>query len=150
MSIKSAVLNIVLTLLAGLGILLALFGIGIDSLYGSFPGLSIPQILLIIVGLLLFLMCFRLRSGDARRRVRADIREHWRAALLISLVTLLTLELILTAGGFPVYYPPDIRGISIEEAPWWTCDELSCGFVQQAMALDKQDSAARGGGGGGG
>lgn len=148
LSIKSAVLNIAFASLAGLGILLALFGIGIDSLYGSFPGLSIPQILLIIAGSLLFLVCFRLRRGDARRRVWADIRGHWRAALLISLVTLLALELILTAGGIPTYYPPDIRGIPIEEAPWWTCDETGCSFVQEMMTLDEQDSAARAAAGG--
>ena len=138
-------MNIVLTLLAGLGILLALFGLRLDYFFAqTFDGLGLSQLLLIVGGLLLFLMCFRLRRGDARRRVWADIRERWRAALLISLVTLLALELILTAGGIPTYYPPDIRGIPIEEAPWWTCDELSCGFVQEAAGFsDKQDSTAR-------
>ena len=145
LTFTTPVLNTVLILLAGLGILLALFGLRLDYFFAqTFDGLGLSQLLLIVGGLLLSLMCFRLRRGDARRRVWADIREHWRTALLISLVTLLALELILTAGDFPVYYPPDIRGLPIEEAPWWTCDELSCGFVQEAMALDKQNFMSRG------
>ena len=126
-------MNIVFTLLAALGILLALFGIGMDILPGSYPGLNLSQLLLIAVGLLLFLLAFRLRRADARHSVGAKLRKHWRASLLISLITLLALELVLTMGGIPAYYPPHVQEAALEEPPWWACDELGCRFDQEAM-----------------
>ena len=126
-------MNIVFTLLAALGILLALFGIGMDILPSSYPGLNLSQLLLIAAGLLLFLLAFRLRRADARHSVGTKLRKHWRASLLISLITLLALELVLTMGGIPTYYPPHVQEAALEEPPWWACDELGCRFDQEAM-----------------
>ena len=53
--------------------------------------------------------------------------------LLIIGVTLLALESVLAAVGLPVYYRPPLK-MTVEEAPWMTCDELGCRFVQEAMA----------------
>ena len=53
--------------------------------------------------------------------------------LIIIGVTLLALESILAAAGLPVYYRPPLK-MTVEEAPWMTCDELGCRFVQDAMA----------------
>lgn len=133
MRIRTAVLNIVFTLLAALGLLLALFGVGADILPGSYPGLNLSQLLLIAAGLLLSLLAFRLRHADARHSVGAALRKHWRASLLISLITLLALELVLTMGGVPTYYPPHVQEAALEEPPWWACDELGCRFVQNEM-----------------
>ena len=133
-------MNIVFTLLAALGILLALFGIGMDILPGSYPGLNLSQLLLIAAGLLLFLLAFRLRRADARHSVGAKLRKHWRASLLISLITLLALELALTMGGIPAYYPSHVQEAALEEPPWWACDELGCRFDQEAMTAACENS----------
>ena len=54
--------------------------------------------------------------------------------LLIVGVTLLALEFVLAAAGIPAYYRRPPSGITVEEAPWMTCDELGCRFVQDAVA----------------
>ena len=53
--------------------------------------------------------------------------------LLIIGVTLLALESILAAADLPVYYRLPVK-MTVEEAPWMTCDELGCRFVQDAVA----------------
>ena len=135
MPAKPAILNVIFTLLAGLGLLTALVGLGMDVLLGTYPGLNLPQLLLIAGGLLGSLAAFYLRRGDARRRVWAAIRGHWRALLIIIALTVIALELVLAAVGIDTYYPPhDIPEAPLEGAPWWICDELGCRFVQEAMA----------------
>ncbi len=138
MPAKPAILNIIFTLLAGLGLLTALAGLGMDVLFGTYPGLNLPQLLLIVSGLLGSLTAFRLRRGNARQRVWAAIRDHRRALLIIIALTVIALELVLAAAGINTYYPPPPpRAYSetpLKEAPWWICDELGCRFVQEAMA----------------
>ena len=135
MPAKSVILNIIFTLLAGLGLLTALAGLGMDVLFGTYPGLNLPQLLLIVIGLLGSLAAFRLRRGDMRRRVWASIQDHRRALLVTTALTLLALELILAIGGIDTYYPPHhIPEAPLEGAPWRICDELGCRFVQEAMA----------------
>ena len=63
LSKRRAVWNAGFSLLAGLGILISLLGIGIDALPGSYPGLSLPQLLLTAAGLALALIAFALRSA---------------------------------------------------------------------------------------
>ena len=126
--------RVIWKLVFALGLLLALFGVGVDILPGSYPGLNLSQLLLIVAGLLLALLAFRLRHADARQSVWPTLRKHWRASLLISLITLLALELALTMGGIPTYYPPHVQEAALEEPPWWACDELGCRFDQDAMA----------------
>ena len=133
MPAKSAILNIAFTLLAGLGLLTALLGLGMDILLGTHPGLNLPQFLLIAGGLLGSLAAFRLRRGDARRRVWAYIREHWRALLVTTVLTMLALEFVLAAAGIDSYYLPHIPGYPLEETPGRICDELGCRFDQDAM-----------------
>ena len=56
-------LNVVFKLLAGLGVLMALFGIGIEFLPGAHPGLNLPQGMLIVGSLLLSLAAFSSAAG---------------------------------------------------------------------------------------
>ena len=132
MPAKPVILNIVFTLLAGLGLLMALLGLGMDILLGTHPGLNLPQLLLIAGGLSGSLVAFRLRRGDARRRVWASIREHWRVLLVTTALTVLALELALAAAGINSYLP-HIPGYPLEETPGRICDELGCRFDQGAM-----------------
>ena len=133
-------MNTVFTLLAGLGILMSLLGIGFDVLPGSSPGLNLPQLLLIAAGLALALVAFALRSATVRlmgRRVLQNVRKYGVPSLVITMMTLAALELALTAAGIPTYFPPPIDDVPVpfyEPAPWWTCDEAGCHFVQEHIA----------------
>ena len=133
-------MNTVFTLLAGLGILMALFGIGTELLPGAHPGLNLPQISVIAAGLALALVAFALRSATVRlmgRRVLQNVRKYGVPSLVITMITLAALELALTAAGIPTYFPPPIDDVPApfyEPAPWWTCDEAGCHFVQEHVA----------------
>ena len=125
-SCRPVIFNAAFALLGGLGILIALFGIGMDYLLGTYPGLNLPQLLLIVAGLLLSLIAFRLRRAEARRRVLANVRQHAAPGLLIAAIALMVLEFVLAAAGIPTYFPPAIPETPPEEAPWWICNEFGC------------------------
>ena len=130
-------MNIAFALLAALGILTALFGIAIDFLPGSSPGLNLPQMLLIAAGLFCFLTGLVLRSAHIRRRVSQNARKHWLPGVVIAAATLIALELALTAADAPTYFPPPIDDVPqpfYQSAPWWTCDEAGCHYVQAHIA----------------
>ena len=122
-------LNIGFKLLAGLGILMALFGIGLDVLPGTNPGLNLPQALLIIAGLALALAAFRLRSADVRRRVLGNAGKYFAPGLLIAFVTFLVLEFVLVAIGISTYFPPEIPETIFDPVSWWGCDEAGCHYI---------------------
>ena len=130
-------MNIAFALLAALGILTALLGVAVDFLPGSSRGLNLPQILLIAAGLLCFLAAMVLRSAHIRRRVSQNARKHWRPSLVIAAATLIALELILAAADVPTYFPPPINAVPqpfYQPAPWWTCDQAGCHYVQEYIA----------------
>ena len=129
--------NIVFTLLTGLGILMALFGIGAELLPGAHPGFNLPQILLIAAGLLLSLMAFVLRRPDARRRVWAELRKHWAPGLAVSVITFLVLEFVLGAMDRPpLYFPPDPPEELLDPRTQWTCDEAGCRYIYDALVAE--------------
>ena len=146
---RAVVLNAFFTLLTGLGILMALFGIGAELLPGAHSGLNLPQILLIAAGLLLFLMAFALRRAPVRRWVLGKMRKHWAPGLVITAITLIALEGVLVAAGIPTYFPPAIDDVPqpfYELEPWWTCDEAGCHYVydEAVAACENREFDGRG------
>ena len=144
-SCRPVVFNAAFTLLGGLGILIALFGIGMDYLLGTYPGLNLPQLLLIAAGLLLSLIAFRLRRADVRGRVLANMRKHAAPGLLIAAIVLIVLEFVLAAAGIPTYFPLAIPETPPEEAPWWTCNESGCrhAYVHTIAACESGELSGR-------
>ena len=122
----------VFTLLAGLGILTALFGWDRISAGGA-PGLNLPQGMLIVGGLMLSLVAFRLRRAD-RRRAWGRMRKRWLPGLVAAAVTLIVLEFVLAAVDRPpLYFPPDPLQELLEPQWGWTCDEAGCRYDYDAM-----------------
>ena len=137
----------VFTLLAGLGILMALFGWNRISA-GAHPGLNLPQGMLIVGGLMLSLVAFRLRRADARRRAWGTLRKRWLPGLVAAAVTLIALEFVLAAVDRPpLYFPPDPLQDLLEPLWRWTCDEVGCRYDYDTavIACVKQGLTARGG-----
>ena len=108
------------------GFAIAIFGVAIDGiLTNAEPGLNLPQLLVIVAGLALSLGAWRARRRDVDlRRARRTLA----AAALVSLVTLLVIEIALTALDAPVYYPPLEELIFVEQAPFRACNELGCHY----------------------
>lgn len=110
-----------------LGVLVALFGAGVDYLVpGASPGLNLPQFLIIAAGAALALGATRLRRAGSRRRRSSGRAKTILRFALVTLLTLLLLELILAAWGRPTYFPRQIPSINARELPWGFCDELGC------------------------
>ena len=121
-------------ILLGLGILIALFGAGIDYLLpGASPGLNLPQILIIAVGLALALGASQLRRMNDRARRSSDRGKTVLKVLIITLLTIIILELLLAAWGRPTYFPRQIPSINAREIPWGICDELGCRKKYEAV-----------------
>ena len=131
------VLNIIFTLLAAAGILTALLGWDKISA-GAHPGLNLPQGMLIVGGLMLSLVAFRLRRADAWRRAWGTMRKHWLPLLVITAVTLIALEFVLGAVDRPpLYFPPDpLQELLEGRRRRWTCDELGCRYVYDVIVAD--------------
>lgn len=134
MPTRPVILKLLFTLLAGLGLLIALFGLRIDFLLpGSYPGLNLAQLTVIASGLLLSLLFFAMRSAAVRQRIWEKTRGYLWTVLLITAVTLLALEFVLSIGGAPTYYPTYIPETPLDEALYRACDETGCRFVQERM-----------------
>ncbi len=131
---SATLLNVALIVLAGAGLVIAVFGIALDFLFPyTSPGFSLPQLILVLAGLTLTLAAFAMRREDWRRRFFRKVVRHWAAVIFITLVTLVVLEFVLVAMGMGTYYPTEIPQKWIEPVPWWRCDETGCRYVYDEL-----------------
>jgi hypothetical protein len=133
--------RLLINLLFLLGLLLAAFGVAVDYIMpGATPGLNLPQMLTITIGVALAISACLLRRAEFLRRLRGSLRKHGLKALAITLLTLITLEIALTIVGYPTYYPIHYSEEPLDLVPWWTCDERGCRYVYDATV----DACAKG------
>ncbi|MCY4064054.1 MAG: SGNH/GDSL hydrolase family protein [Chloroflexi bacterium] len=126
------------------GILIAGFGAGSDYLLpGASPGLNLPQILVIVAGVAISFSSFRLRRFDAPS-LSARVRRKSVQAVLISLITLLILEVVLTVVGMPTFYPTEFSDAPLAEVSWWSCDEQGCLYKHDATVAACENGELRG------
>lgn len=138
------VMNFAWRLLLVVGILVIVLGAGSDYLLpGASPGLNLLQVLVIVAGIVVSLSALCLRRVGAPSQSGITRRKGIQA-LLISLVTLLVLEIVLTVVGMPTYYPTEFSDEPLEEVPWWTCGEQGCLYVYEATLAACENGELRG------
>ena len=132
-------------LLVLLGVSMALFGIGVDYLVqGTAAGVNPPQLLFIAVGLGLALHNPLLRLAKAIWVGAGKRSRLLLTAALITLVTLVALELALwLAGTSPAFMLGQPRH-RLVRADWQTCDEAGCRYVYDAVQRTCADGVLRG------
>lgn len=109
------------------GIVVALFGIGLDFLLpGTTPGVNLPQLLIIFAGLAIIVVAYNLRRPGFSRRLKAGARRNVMAAALITGITLLALELLLTVFGISVYFERREKILKLRDGDATFCDEAGC------------------------
>ena len=123
----------VLGFLAIVGLVVAVVGVGFDLVPGSSPGYSAPQLALVAGGAALFVSSLALRRPQTRVALQRTLGQHFRAIISLTLLTLLLLELLLTATGFQTYFPHELPEKFLDPVPWWTCDQAGCHFVYEEM-----------------
>ena len=124
------------------GLLVALFGLGADYILpGASPGLNLPQLLIIAAGLTIALGAQILsRPGYRRRLSRASGRPVF-SAVIVTLVTLLLLEALLTAAGIATYFFSSPPEIVVRPVDWWVCTAPGCHYhYGRAMAACQDGS----------
>lgn len=111
------------------GLLIALLGMGLDVvLPGSEPGLGLPQILVIAGGAGLALFGWLLRRDKFRRPLTRDLRVYLAKIVIITLITLLALEIVLLQLDTGVYFATDLPPFDGELLDWFTCDDEGCRY----------------------
>ena len=126
--------NRFLNLIASLGLLLAVLGAAFDLVPGASPGLNLPQVLLILAGLVLAFAALVFRKERARKLVIHMIKRRLPLVALITLATLLLLEAALDMMDYPPpHFPREVPEHFLDPAPWWGCDEAGCRYVHDAI-----------------
>ena len=127
------------------GALLALFGVGIDYLLpGASPGLNLPQLLIIAAGLMLALGAQMLSRPGFRRRLSRASGKPVFSAVIVTLVTLLLLEALLTAAGIATYFFSSPPEIVVRPVDWWVCAAPGCHYEYEKTMAACQDGSISG------
>ena len=114
-------------LLLIVGVLIAVLGAGSDFLLPSTsPGLNLPQVLVIVAGIAMSLSALVLRRAQLMNRGFGGARKTLLKVALITLATLILLEIVLGLWGRPTYFPRQRPERNVQEIPWGICDELGC------------------------
>ena len=126
--------KLIAVILLLVGIVITIIGIWADTLIGGNPGMSPPQLMLIVGGVGISLV----GVGIFFERIRRALSRNLKQIVLISVPTLIILvvilEVALTLAGFDTRYPNEIPESFAEEADWWVCDDLGCHFETEARA----------------
>ena len=121
-------------IMAAVGILVAVFGIGVDFvLPNASPGLNVVQLLIIVTGLAIAAATWQLRRPSVQQRLSRILRRPITAGLVITLLTLFILELVLTVAGMSLYFPQTPAAGQIVQAPWLVCDEPGCHYDYESV-----------------
>lgn len=119
--------TIIWFILFALGVIIALFGAGLDFLLpNSSPGFNLPQLLIVGFGLILSGAAALLRRERFRRPLFDSLKRNIVSAFVITLFTLLALEIVMTVLGIPTYFPRELPDGDFEVISWHTCDESGC------------------------
>ena len=143
-SSRDKTLNATFTGLCVVGIIVAAFGVVLDAFPRTTPGFNLPQLLVIGGGLLLAVVSFALRRDGPRQRRLAALRKHLPAVLLITLVTLVALELALTLANMSTYFPFEIPQRYYTESPRTICDSAGCHYDYEVMTAACEAGTASG------
>ena len=115
--------------LSAIGLAIALAGIGMDFLLpNASPGLSLPQLLIIALGIAVAALPWLVKTGPrwASKGVGLPTVKTAAKALIITLLTLLALEIALSVWGIATYFPSHLHDKDFKVISYEICDERGC------------------------
>lgn len=111
------------------GAAIALAGIAIDYLLpGTSPGINLPQILIIAAGLVLSIAAVLARRGKTRYLPSSTFGKTFVSIVVVTMATLLALELLLSVWGMPTYFPSQLPEAQVTVTRSGVCDKRGCRF----------------------
>lgn len=148
MESKSAtrLINQVFTLMAAMGVVIAIIGLGLDLLPGSSPGISTPQLMMIVGGVVFCTIGFALRRASLRQSLMGDLLKNLAISLVVVVMMLIVLEIGLGFANIKTRYPTDVPETFLTAVSWWTCDDAGCHYEyahMQAACENKEVSGRR-------
>lgn len=137
--------NRLFSMMSGLGFIIMLTGLGLDLIPGSSSGISFPQLMIIIVGIVAVSLGIIFRKQERRQRITQELAKNLLISLVITLIMLVVLEVGLTLANVKTRYPTDVPDKLLEAVPWWTCDESGCHYDYDNMviACDNKEVSGR-------
>ncbi len=134
-------------LLIAAGLILAVFGLLLDYiLLSSSPGISLPQLLIVVLGVALAIVGWLLRRDKFRQRLAIDLRANLGKGALIAAITLIVLELALTQLGIGTYFRFDLPPFNGKALYWFDCSgERGCRYdpTMVSAACERGDTSGR-------
>lgn len=127
--------RIIAIMIIVVGGIIAFIGFNADRLFGGSPGISTPQMMIIVSGIVLALTGIILMIDKIRQQISQNALKVLGISIPTILILSVMLEIMLAFAGFGTTYPtepvPEWFG---EPADWWICDELGCHFKPIARA----------------
>ncbi len=124
----SKTVNRLFTLLIVFGILIACIGLGLDLIPGSNPGISAPQLIIILSGVGLSFIGWLLRNPNRRQKLMSISGQNILISVVTAVIMLVVLELMLVAVNIPIRYPAEIESLELTPLEYWVCDDLGCRY----------------------
>lgn len=126
-------INQVFTLMAAMGVGIAIIGLGLDLLPGSSPGISTPQLMMIVGGVVLCIIGFALRRAGLRQSLTNDLLKNLAISLVVVVMMLIVLEIGLGFANIKTRYPTDVPETFLTAVRWWTCGDAGCHYEYEQM-----------------
>lgn len=117
-----------------LGLTVAISGFGVDLwLTSKSPGVSLPQLLSIAVGLMIAGLSLTSRQVKGQPLPAQRHRRKFAIAAILAALTLLVAEQALALWGMPTYFASEPPDYQLRASNWWTCDVAGCHYVHSAV-----------------
>lgn len=117
----------------GIGVLITMGGLGLDLLPGSYPGISLPQLMMILSGAAITGISLILRNASIRNRLSTNLLRNLLISGVVLIVIVILLEVMLTVFNRPIRYDPDILRVKLTSTSFWECDEHGCRYNYQVV-----------------
>jgi hypothetical protein len=121
------------------GVIVALGGIALDLVPGANPGISVPQLIVIIAGATISVLGWTLRNPSHRHKLMSISLQNILIIIATVAVMVILLEVLLAMVNTPLRYPDEIEDMTLTPLDYWVCDELGCRYnyeVVQAYCAD--------------
>lgn len=132
---RIAYMNRFFTIVGLFGLLITSVGLGLDFVPGSSSGISFPQLIVIVGGIVVSIIGFTLRNTFIRQHLTNNLFKNLLLSVAVFIILIIALEFILILVKVPTRYPVNIPEMFLKAVPWWVCDEAGCHYDYNEMLV---------------
>ncbi len=118
------------------GLLLVPFAFAVDYILpNASPGISYVQLLIMAAGLAIALIAWQFKRPEIQRKLIRSWGRSIAAGIIVTLLTLVILEIVLGAFGMTTYFPQSPPETLPTVERWLICDEPGCRHVYEEVQI---------------